>query len=93
MKVVAVLSEKGGAVQDHARTAKTWVATWQISGHLPVADVQAFRLLAATLDMDVQELLAEALNMAFERNGIPNRIEITSGTAQARGLSRSSQGY
>lgn len=41
--------------------------------------MQAFRVLAATLDMDVQELLGEAINMTFERHGVPNRIEITSG--------------
>ena len=37
------------------------------------------RILAAELDRDVQELMAEAINMVFERHGKPNRIEITSG--------------
>lgn len=37
------------------RTAQTRTATRQISGHFPAEDVQAFRVLAATLDMDVQE--------------------------------------
>ena len=61
------------------RTANTRANTRQLSGHFPGEDVQAFRVLAASLDMDVQELLAEAINMAFERHGLPNRIEATSG--------------
>jgi hypothetical protein len=35
--------------------------------------------LAAELDRGVQELMAEAINMVFERHGRPNRIEIISG--------------
>ena len=61
------------------RVAQTRAATRQLSGHFPAEAVQAFRVLAATLDMDVQELLGEAINMTFERHGVPNRIEITSG--------------
>ena len=61
------------------RTAQTRAAARQLSGHFPADAVQAFRVLAATLDMDVQELLGEAINMTFERHGVPNRIEITSG--------------
>jgi hypothetical protein len=59
--------------------AATRRATRQVSGHYPTEDVQAFRVLAAQQDLDVQELLAEAINMAFERFGVPNRIEIMSG--------------
>lgn len=61
------------------RRAETRVATRQLSGHFPAEDVQAFRVLAAEQDRDVQELLAEAINMIFDRYGKPNRIEITSG--------------
>ena len=61
------------------RRAETRAATRQLSGHFPAEDVQAFRVLAAEQDRDVQELLAEAINMVFERHGKPNRIEITSG--------------
>ncbi len=61
------------------RRAETRAATRQLSGHFPAEDVQAFRVLAAEQDRDVQELLAEAINMIFERYGKPNRIEITSG--------------
>jgi hypothetical protein len=60
-------------------TAKTRTDTRQLSGHFPSGDVQAFRVLAAENDMDVQELLAEAMNMTFERYGRPNRIPVTSG--------------
>jgi len=61
------------------RTAATRAATRQLSGHFPADAVQAFRVLAAEQDMDVQELLAEGINMVFERFGRANRIEITSG--------------
>ncbi len=61
------------------RTAATRMATRQLSGHFPAPAVQAFRVLAAEQDMDVQELLAEGINMVFERFGRPERIEITSG--------------
>jgi hypothetical protein len=49
----------------------------------PLLSIDAIRNIgseeAATLDMDVQELLGEAINMTFERHGVPTRIEITSG--------------
>jgi len=61
------------------RTAATRAATRQVSGHFPADAVKAFRVLAADQDMDVQELLAEGMNMVFERFGRPERIEITSG--------------
>jgi hypothetical protein len=64
--------------------AQTRTSTRQISGHYPAEDVLAFRILAAELDKDVQELLADALNMVFERNGRPNRIAITSGRRKRR---------
>ena len=59
--------------------AETRRATRQISGHYPADDVLAFRTLAASTDKDVQELLAEAINMVFERYGLPNRFPIKSG--------------
>ncbi len=61
------------------RTAATRSDTRQLSGHFPADAVKAFRILAATNDMDVQELLAEAINMVFTRYGSPERVEITSG--------------
>jgi hypothetical protein len=60
-------------------TAQTREGTRQLSGHYPADDVQAFRILAAEQDKDVQELLAEAMNMAFERYGKSNRVPVTSG--------------
>jgi hypothetical protein len=61
------------------RTAATRTATRQLSGHFPAGDVQAFRIMAEEQDKDVGEMLAEAINMAFERYGKPNRIQIVSG--------------
>ncbi|WP_371418409.1 ribbon-helix-helix domain-containing protein [Methylocapsa sp. S129] len=63
---------------------QTRATTRQISGHYAAAEVHAFRILAAELDMDVQELLAEALNVTFTRHGHPNRIAITSGRRKKR---------
>jgi hypothetical protein len=37
------------------------------------------RLIAVEQDRDVQEILAEALNMLFERYGKATRAEVTSG--------------
>ena len=64
--------------------AATRQNTRQISAHYAAADVIAFRALAAQMDRDVQELLAEGLNMVFERYGLPNRIEPKSGRRTAR---------
>lgn len=61
------------------RTAATRSDTRQLSGHFPADAVKAFRVLAAAQDMDVQELLAEAINMVFQRYGAIERIEISSG--------------
>jgi hypothetical protein len=64
--------------------AKTRLDSRQLSGHYPAEHVQAFRVLAAANDKDVQELLAEAVNMVFERYGLPNRITVTSGKRRAK---------
>lgn len=53
--------------------------TRHLSGHFPADDVQAFRVLAARQDKDVQELLGEAINLVFERYAQPQRIAIGSG--------------
>ena len=39
----------------------------------------AFRALAALQAKDVQELLGEAINLVFEKYGVPNRVEAVSG--------------
>ncbi len=67
------------------RVAETRASTRQLSGHFPAADVQAFRRLAVDCDKDVQELLAEFINMGFERHGLPNRITLTSGRRKRGG--------
>jgi len=61
------------------RTAETRSDTRQISGHFPAEAVKAFRLMAMQNDMDLQEMMAEAFNMALERYGVPDRFNIVSG--------------
>jgi hypothetical protein len=40
---------------------------------------QTLRLIAVEQDWDVQEILAEALNMVFSRYGKATKAEVTSG--------------
>lgn len=61
------------------RVARTREGRRQLAAVYPAADIMAFRVLAAQQDKDVQQLLGEAVNMVFERYGVPNRVPITSG--------------
>jgi hypothetical protein len=61
------------------RTAQTRADTRQIGGHFKAEVAQTLKVVAAEQDKDVQELLAEALNMLFSRYGKPTRVEVTSG--------------
>ena len=61
------------------RTAQTRSNTRQVSGHFKVEVSQTLKLIAVEQDRDIQEILAEALNMVFERYGKPTRAEVTSG--------------
>jgi len=61
------------------RTAQTRTDTRQVSGHFKADVAQMLRLIAVEQDRDIQEILAEALNMVFERYGKPVRAEVTSG--------------
>jgi hypothetical protein len=61
------------------RTAQTRSDTRQVSGHFKPEVSQTLRLIAVEQDRDVQEILAEALNMVFERYGKATRAEVTSG--------------
>lgn len=61
------------------RTAQTRSDTRQVSGHFKPDVSQTLRLIAVEQDRDVQEILAEALNMVFERYGKATRAEVTSG--------------
>jgi hypothetical protein len=61
------------------RTAQTRAETRQVSGHFKPDVAQALRLIAAEQGRDIQEILAEALNMVFARYGKPTRAEISSG--------------
>jgi hypothetical protein len=61
------------------RTAQTRSGTRQVSGHFKPDVAQTLRLIAVEQDKDVQEVLAEALNMLFERYGKATRADVTSG--------------
>ncbi|SRR5271168_1453546 len=61
------------------RTARTRVDTRQVSGHFKPEVAQTLRLIAVEQDRDIQEILAEALNMVFARYGKSTRAEVTSG--------------
>jgi hypothetical protein len=61
------------------RTAQTRAETRQIGGHFKPEVAQTLRLVAVEQDKDVQEILAEALNMVFVRYGKATRAEVTSG--------------
>ena len=61
------------------RTAQTRNDTRQVSGHYKPDVAQTLRLIAVEHDRDVQEILAEALNMVFQRYGKAARAEVTSG--------------
>lgn len=61
------------------RTAQTRSDTRQVSGHFKPEVAQTLRLIAVEQDRDIQEILAEALNMVFERYGKAVRVDVTSG--------------
>lgn len=61
------------------RTAQTRVETRQVSGHFKPDVAQTLRLIAAEQGRDIQEILAEALNMVFARYGKAARAEVNSG--------------
>jgi hypothetical protein len=61
------------------RTAQTRTETRQVSGHFKPDVAQALRLIAAEEGRDIQEILAEALNMVFARYGKAVRAEVSSG--------------
>src|SRR5512144_898759 len=61
------------------RTAQTPAETRQVSGHFRPDVAQTLRLIAAEQGRDIQEILAEALNMVFARYGKATRAEVSSG--------------
>jgi hypothetical protein len=61
------------------RTAQTRTDTRQVSGHFKPEVSQTLRLIAVEQDKDVQEILAEALNMVFARYGKATRALVVSG--------------
>ena len=82
--IPAVTSDSGSQIElpesgRGYRTAQTRSDTRQVSGHFKVEVSQTLKLIAVEQDRDIQEILAEALNMVFERYGKPTRAEVTSG--------------
>lgn len=79
------LSATTGGLKEPAAPAKPWrVAKTRldaryIGGKFPAEPVLAFRVLASAEEKDVQQLLAEAMNLLFERRGIDARFPIDSG--------------
>jgi hypothetical protein len=61
------------------RVAQTRQNTRAIAGYFAPEVARELKMLAAEQDKDNQELLAEALNMLFQRYGKPTRAEIVSG--------------
>jgi len=61
------------------RTAQTRIETRQVSGHFKPEVAQTLRLIAVEQDKEIQEVLAEALNMLFARYGKAIRAAVTSG--------------
>src|ERR1700730_19212268 len=70
--------EPGEGVAGYRR-AQTRNDTRQVSGHFKAEVSQTLRLIAVEQDRDVQEIMAEGLNMVFERYGKATRAEVTSG--------------
>jgi hypothetical protein len=66
-----------------SRLAQTREGSRQVSAHFKADVAQALRMLAAEQDREQQELLAEALNMLFERYGKATRAEVL-GTRRKR---------
>lgn len=71
-----------------ARIAQTRENTRQVSGHYKPEVAQALRLLAAEQDREQQDLLAEGLNMLFERYGKLTRA-VPLGTRRKRSVGSS----
>lgn len=67
------------------RTAQTRTDTRQVSGHFKPEVAQTLRLIAVEQDRDIQEILAEGLNMVFARYGKRTRAEVTSGRRKKSG--------
>ena len=62
-----------------SKQAQTRVGTRPVGGHFKAEVAHTLRVLAAEQDREHQELLAEALNMLFERYGKPTRVEVKAG--------------
>ena len=70
---------KAAAASKPYRVAKTRDGARCVAGYFPAEPVKAFRVLAASEEKDVQQLLADAINLLFERKGVAARIPVFSG--------------
>jgi antitoxin-like ribbon-helix-helix protein len=61
------------------RIAQTRADTRQVSGHFKPEVAQTLRLIAAEQGLDIQEILAQGLNLVFTRYGKAVRAEVSSG--------------
>src|SRR5690348_1535425 len=59
-----------------SRIARTRVNSRQVSAHFAPEVIQTLRLIAAEQDREQQDLMAEALNMLFERYGKPALAQV-----------------
>jgi hypothetical protein len=66
-----------------SRVARTRINSRQVSAHFAPEVVQTLRLIAAEQDREQQDLMAEALNMLFERYGKPSLAKVL-GTRRTR---------
>src|SRR5690348_3511400 len=66
-----------------SRVARTRVNSRQVSAHFAPEVVQTLRLIAAEQNREQQDLMAEALNMLFERYGKPALARVL-GTRRTR---------
>jgi hypothetical protein len=74
----AAVRPTGSEPQTAAPQARTRQGTRTVSAHFKPEVAQALRLLAAEQDREHQDMIAEALNMLFERYGKPTRAEVKS---------------
>ena len=56
--------DEGGRTQPPSRTG-----TKQIAGHFPADVAQALRIISAEQNLSMQDLLAESINLIFEKYG------------------------
>jgi hypothetical protein len=77
--------QEASSAPRRSRTAATRTDTRQVSAHFSADVARTVKLIAVEQDKDVQEVIAEALNMLFARYGKPVRAEVVSGRRKRTG--------